>query len=250
MGDALTSATRLPELGPWLGRLCAPPLVDSPGRVPLEDVRLALASASLDLAGAARDFADGDRAAAVSALRAREWRSAWTTAVATAAERVRALLNEAFTRAATESRYPARRLRQQLVSADELAALTQRLAARGAPFEAALVRLEALAAPAAAAGPAGEAAFAEWWTAVTDAARALDASWHALTEAADDEVVRWQGEVARVRAWRRPRWPLWMISALVLAGAGWLGLVLGGYLAVPGWLRPMAEWWWTTVTFG
>jgi hypothetical protein len=241
-------SSRLPELGPWLGRLCALPAGPA-RRVPLEDVRIALASATLDLAGAARDFADGDRAAAVSAFRARDWRSAWTTAVSTAAERTRAVLGEAFAAAAAESRFPSRRLRDLQVTPTELGAITARLGARGASFEAHLAQLDELAGPASAAGPAGEAAFARWWTGVTDAARALDSSWHAVEEAADAEVERWQGEVNRVRAWRRPRWVLWLVSALVLAVASWLGLMLGGYVAVPGWFLPVAEWWWTVVTF-
>jgi hypothetical protein len=241
--------TRLPELGPWLGRLCAAPAV-GPGRaVALDDVRLALATATLDLAGAARDFADGDRAAAVSALRARDWRAAWNTAVATAAERTRAVLGSAFAAAAAESRYPAGRLRQLQVTPDELAAITARLGAGGAAFEAQLARLDELAGAASAAGPGGEAAFARWWTGVTDAARALDSAWQSVEEAAEQEVARWQPEVARVRAWRRPRWLLWLLSAVVLGVAVWLGLMLGGYIPVPGWFRPVAEWWWTAVTF-
>jgi hypothetical protein len=47
-----------------------------------------------------------------------------------------------------------------------------------------------------------------------------------------------------VRSWRRPTWPLWLVTALVLAAAIWLGLVLGGYIPVPDPLRGLAEWWW------
>jgi hypothetical protein len=171
------------------------------------------------------------------------------TAVATAAERTSAVLGEAFAAAAAESRFPARRLRQLRVTPTELSAIIARLGACGAPFEAQLARLDELAGPASAAGTAGEAAFARWWTGVTDTARALDSSWHALEEAAEAEVERWKREVDAVRAWRRPRWALWLISGLGLALASWLGLMLGGYLAVPDWFRPVAEWWWAVVTF-
>ena len=58
------------------------------------------------------------------------------------------------------------------------------------------------------------------------------------------ELERWEGEVERVRAWRRPRWPLWTITLAALALATYLGLLLGGYLRVPDPLRPMVEWWW------
>ena len=245
----MMGTTRLPELGPWLGRLCANPSGAPARRVPLDDVRIGLATATLDVAGAARDFADGDRAAAVSALRARDWRSAWSTAVTTAAERTRAVLGDAFAAAAAESRFPARRLKALQVTQAELGSITARLGAGGAAFEEQLARLDELAGPASAAGPGGEAAFAQWWTGVTDTARALDSAWQAVEDAAEQEVVRWQGEVARVRAWRRPRWLLWFVSAALLGVAIWIGLVLGGYAPVPGWLLPLAEWWWTTVTF-
>lgn len=239
---------RLPELGPWLGRLCASPHAMPGRRVPLDDVRLALATATLDLAGAARDFADGDRAAAVSALRAREWRAAWNTAVATAAERTRAVLAEAFAAAAAESRLPARQLRRLQVTPAELGAITARLGASGTGFEARLARLDELATPAAAAGVQGDGAFAAWWAGVTDVARALDGAWHGVEEAAEAEVARWNGEVSRVRAWRRPGWPLWLASAAVLGVLAWLGLMLGGYVTVPAWLKPFADWWWAVVT--
>lgn len=242
-------ATRLPELGPWLGRLCAAP-APLPGRkVPLDDVRIALATATLDLAGAARDFADGDRAAAVSALRARDWRAAWNTAVATAAERTRAVVGDIFAAAAAESRLPARQLRKLQVTPTELGAITARLGAGSGDFEARLARLDELAGPASAGGDAGEAAFAAWWSGVTDAARALDSAWHGVEEAAEAEVQRWGGEFRRVLHWRRPRWPLWLGSALLLAVLSWLGLMLGGYVPVPGWFQPVANWWWSVVTF-
>lgn len=244
----MNGTARLPELGPWLGRLCAAPHAMPGRRVPLDDVRISLATSTLDLAGAARDFADGDRAAAVSALRARDWRAAWNTAVATAAERTRSVLAAAFAAAAAESRLPARKLRRLQVTPTELGTITARLGASGAAFEARLARLDELAGPAAAAGSAGEEGFAAWWVAVTDAARALDNAWHGVEEAAEAEVARWGGEVSRVRAWRRPAWVPWLVSAVVLGLLAWLGLTLGGYLLVPAWLKPFADWWWAVVT--
>ncbi len=245
----MNGATRLPELGPWLGRLAAPPSPQSQGTVPLDDIRLTLATATLDLAGAARDFADGDRAAAVSALRARDWREAWDRAVAEAATRVKTVIDERLAAAAAESRHPRRKLVRAQVSETERAAIAARLGAGAIPFENAINRLDELAGPASRGGPEGEAGFSAWWDGVTDAARRLDTAWSSLADAADAEVARWEGEVARIRQWHRPRWPLWLLTVGILAIATWLGLVLGGYLAVPGWLRPFAEWWWRTVTF-
>ena len=71
----------------------------------------------------------------------------------------------------------------------------------------------------------------------------------ALEDAAQREHARWIVEIDKVRHWTRPRWPLWVFSALVIAAAAWLGLVLGGFLAVTGWLRPFAEFWWTRFPF-
>lgn len=249
MAGAMNGATRLPELGPWLGRLAAPPSPEPRGLVPLDDIRLALATATLDLAGAARDFADGDRAAAVSALRAREWREAWDRAVDEAATRVKSVIDERLARAAAESRYPSRKLSRAVVSDGERAAIAARLGAGAIPFENAIARLDELAGPASRGGPGGEEGFSAWWDGVTDAARRLDTAWSTLADAANAEVARWDGEVARVRQWHRPRWPLWLLSLGIVAAAVWLGLVLGGYLAVPGWLRPFAEWWWGNVRF-
>ena len=67
----------------------------------------------------------------------------------------------------------------------------------------------------------------------------------ATAQAADRELHRWQADVRRVHAWRLPRWPLWIITGLVLGGAVYLGLVLGGYVPVPPVLEGFAEFWWS-----
>ena len=48
----------------------------------------------------------------------------------------------------------------------------------------------------------------------------------------------------RVHVWRLPRWPVWLITALVLGAAVYLGLVLGGYVPVPPMLEGFARYWW------
>ena len=214
--------------------------------MPLDDIRLDLATGVLDLASAARDFGD-DRGAVIGALRRHEWLGAWDKALARAAERTVQTIDGAFASAAAESRYPARRLALLRVTDEERDAITARLGAGAAPFVTALDRLDHLAAPAARSGAAGEAAFAAWWEAATEAARKLEAAWKSLEQAALGERVRWGPEIEKVRAWRRPAWPLWLVTALVVAAATWLGLVLGGYLMAPAWLRPFAEFWWTRV---
>ena len=72
-------------------------------------------------------------------------------------------------------------------------------------------------------------------------ARRLEAAWLALEEALGREWRDWAVEVEEVRAWRRPLWPLVAIGSALFLIAGYLGLVLGGYLPVPGPLRGIAE---------
>lgn len=237
--------TALPELGPHLGRLCA---LAEPGErwVPLDDIRLDLATGVLELASAARGFGD-DRGAVVAALRRHEWLGEWDRALARAAKRTVETIDGAFKSAAAMSRYPSRRLAALRVTDDERDAITARLGAGAAPFVAALDRMDQLTAAAAHRGAAGEAAFAAWWDAVIDAARKLEAAWAALEQAARAEQGRWAPEIEKVRTWRRPAWPLWLVTTLVLSAALWLGLVLGGYIGAPGWLRPFAEFWWSRV---
>ena len=66
-----------------------------------------------------------------------------------------------------------------------------------------------------------------------------------LNGIADREQRRWQSDVERIHRWHLPRWPLWLLTALVLAGALYLGLVLGGYVPVPAPLAGFAEFWWS-----
>ncbi len=248
-----TADLTLPELGPWLGRLCTvsggPAARTIRHFVPLDDIRLALASSVLDLAGAARGFASDDRAAIVSALHARGWRQVWDKALDEAAARTAGAINAGFASAAAESRFPRRRLERLQVSTLELGAMKARLGAGAIPFETALARLEELAGAAASSGPRGDAAFTRWSQGLASAARRLESAWMSLEEAVDREGARWQGEIEAVRRWTRPRWPLWVISVVVVAAATWLGLVLGGFLAAPAWLLPFAEFWWTRFPF-
>lgn len=237
----------LPELGPHLGALCAP-AQRATGWVPLDDVRLDLATRLLDLASAARAFGD-DRAAVVGALRRRDWLDLWDAAHATTTDRVVAAIDQRFAHAAAEARYPRTRTAALAVSADERAAVHARLGAGAAPFVAALDRMEQRATAASGSGPGGAQAFGGWWDAVTDAGRRLEAAWAAVERAVEAEGRRWAPEVEQVRAWRRPAWPPWVASGVLLTGATWLGLVLGGYIPAPGWLRPFAEWWWREVPF-
>jgi hypothetical protein len=239
----------VPELGPSLGRLSDPPpgptdrgLLD----IALDDIRLDLVTGIFDRAGAARSFAaTGDRHSAVASLGRVAWLDLWERAVAAAAQRLADAVNARLRAAGAESRLPAGRLARVLLSAEDVRAIASRLGSGGATFVSALDALEQTVPAAAASGARGRLGQDEWQRALAATARRLESSWMALIGAAKQEQERWKGEIERVRAWRRPFWPVWLTTIAVLALATYLGLLLGGYLPVPGPLRGFAEFWWT-----
>lgn len=249
MATTPAEAWTVPELGPSLGRLSDPPQIPaSPGvlGLVLEDIRLDLITRLFDIAGAARSFMmAGDRESAISSLGRVAWLDLWERAVAAAAQRLADLVNTRFRDAALEARLPEKRLRTVLLGPEDVRAIGSRLGSGGAGFVNALDALEQTVPAAAASGRRGQLGQEEWQLALATTARRLESAWHALIEAAQVEQERWQAEIDQVRAWHRPRWPLWAVTILVLLAITYLGLVLGGYLAVPGPLRGVAEFWWT-----
>jgi len=233
----------IPELGPSLGRLTDPGAepAESTG-LRLDDIRLRLVTGIFDLAGAARGFAAaGDPQGAMTSLNRVAWLALWEKTLAAAAERITGLVNTGLESAAEESRFPRGRLEQLRLRAEDTRAIAARLGRGGAPLVAALDALEQAGRGAGANGGA-EAA---WRHGLNTAARRLEAAWLALESAAAEEQRHWQLEVDRVRRWRRPRWPLWLVTVLVVGAAAYLGLVLGGYLPVPPALEGLADWWWS-----
>ena len=243
--DVSRETWEVPELGPSLGRLTDPPHpAAGPLGVRLDDIRLGLVTGVFELAGAGRSFAAaGDSQGVTATLNRVAWLAQWEKAVAAAAERVTATVNTRLEEAAAESRYPRRKLRRILLTPADTRAIGARLGGGGAPFVAALDELEQAVHGASAQSGSARAATA-WRAALTAAARRLEAAWLALEESAHREQLRWQADVQRVHAWRLPRWPLWLLTALVGGAAVYLGLVLGGYVSVPPALEGLAEFWW------
>jgi hypothetical protein len=237
----------VPEIGPSLGRLTDPAQPGSgPLGVRLDDIRLDLVTGVFELAGAGRSFAAaGDPVGAAASLNRVAWLALWEKAVAASAERMTATVNARLEEAAAESRYPRRKLRRVLLTPADTRAIAARLGGGGAPFVAALDELEIAAHGISGQGTRERSAAAGWRAALTATARRLEAAWLALEEAAVREQLRWQTDVRRVHAWRLPRWPLWLLTALVLGGAAYIGLVLGGYVRVPQGLEGFAEFWWS-----
>lgn len=237
----------VPELGPSLGRLVDPPASATGAlNVPLADLRVELVSRVFDLAGAARSFAAaGDAAGAVSSLGRVTWLGVWEKTVGASAARIVAAANRALDAAAEESRFPARRLMELRLTDEDARSVAARLGSGGAPFVAALDALERAGQGAARTRELAPAAALSWQDAVGAAARRLESAWMALEDSALREQARWAEEVARVRAWHRPMWPVWLTTALTLALALWLGLILGGYVPVPRPLEGFAAFWWS-----
>jgi hypothetical protein len=238
----------VPELGPSLGRLSAPP-GSTAGRgleIVLDDIRLELVTGLFDMAGAARSFAaGGDRHGAIASLGRVGWLALWEHAVAAAAQRLAEAINARLGAAAVESRLPREKLEAFLLSAVDVRAVASRLGSGGAHFVSALDALEQTVPAAASSGQRGRIGQEEWQRALATTARRLESSWLALLAAAKAEEDRWKGEIERVRVWRSPVWPLWLLTGAILAAATYLGLMLGGYVPVPPALQGLADFWWT-----
>jgi hypothetical protein len=245
---ASSDAWNIPELGPSLGRLIDPPLA-APARgaldLTLDDIRLDLVTGIFDMAGAARSFATaGDRAGAIASLGRVAWLDRWERAVNTAAQRLAEAVNLRLHQAAAESRLPAAKLAPVLLSPEDTRAIASRIGSGGAGLVGALDALEQTVPAAAAPGSRGRSGQDDWQRALATTARRLESSWLALESASQREQERWMAEVHRVRAWRRPVWPLWVLTGVVFAVVTYLGLILGGYVAAPSFLRGFAEFWW------
>lgn len=221
----------LPELGPLLGDLAAP---DSPASRDgeLEPVRQELISALFDQAGRGRELlAAGDEAAARAALGRDVWIAVWEKAVAGAASAVLAGIERRLHDAAAISRMPGKRAAGLLPTPEERGMLTARLASAGIGLEEVTREL-------------GNPAIA-WPDAIRRTAGELTGAWDRLRALARKEHEFWDRRTAIAREWRRPWRPLIVLGLGLLAGAIWLGLVLGGYLPAPAFLRPLAEWYWS-----
>ena len=225
------TAPSLPELGPSLGRLVLPPV--SPAAEPLAPIRLALVTGLFDAAGRARAaLAAGAVAEARAGLAPAVWSALWGRAAEDATTAVVNALESRLNAAAAESRMPPRMRERLRITDAERRAVHARLGAGGS----AMLRESELL---------PEADDAEWVERLGAVARRVESAWLALDGAAAHELAEWEPEIAAARSWRRPTWPLWAVTLAVLVLAAWAGLLLGGYVPVPGSLRPFVEFWWS-----
>jgi hypothetical protein len=222
---------RIPELGPLLGTLVQPPDHDGE-KAALDPARLAMVDAVFARAALARrHLAQGEEEAARAALGSRAWLEIWEAAAVRSAATLTERTERRMREAAAHSRIPGRRLAVQLPSEEDRTILTAKLSAAGMGLEAA--------------APALDAPGEEWDQAARRAAGELEQAWQRLTRTAEDEMSFWDRRIEGIRSWRRPWRPLLVGGGIALGLGTWLGLVLGGYLPVPGPLRPFAEWVWS-----
>lgn len=220
----------LPELGPLLGHLAAPDPPTSRDR-DLEPVRVELLSELFERAGKAREkLAAGDVAAARAVLGRDAWLAIWERAVAAAGSAMLAGIERRIRDAALISRFPDRLVAKRLPDAEERRVLTARLSSAGIGLEEASKEL-------------GNPAIA-WGEAIRRTAGELTGAWDQLRTLAEQEYGAWDRRTIQIRDWRRPWRPLVLSGVALLVLAIWLGMVLGGFLPVPGFMRPIADWYW------
>lgn len=234
----------VPELGPAFGRLVAPP-PPAPGTPPhwirLEDIRVALVSQLFELLADARRWArEGDRELALATVNREAWEGAWAKAVQDVAQRAATAVSDRLVAAAREARLPARRREALPLDVVEIRALAARLSHGSAQLQQALIALDQAAHVARSERAPAEAVQA-WQEALATAARRLEAAWLALEDALQREWRSWDAEVEDLRRWRRPRWPLVIVGVGLFGIALYAGLLLGGYLPLPGPLKGPVE---------
>lgn len=230
-GSPVASTVTLPELGPLLGTLVAAPVELPAGRAVLEEARVELLSQLFDKARTARAaLAVGDEVAARKALGRASWLEAWERALAIAARSLGQEIERRLRNAAAESRFPRKRIAALLPDPEERRILAARLSAAGMGLEDAVPLLDNPARP--------------WEEALRRVAGELEAAWDRLVATALHELEPWDRRAMEIRLWRRSWLPLVIAGTLGLALAVWLGLVLGGLIPAPGWLRPLTDWLW------
>ncbi len=223
---------RLPEIGPYLGRLGdATRRFDDP-HVGLDEVRLATVSELFERAHAARGFLlIGDLAGARAALDRIEWLGVWRSAASKVADLTIASIGARIERAQRLSGCPNRLASRRLPGPEDREVLGAKLEAAGIPLERQVAR--------------GFPSDDRWPEAVRQSAVALEDSWEQLEVVVREALRAAEPDVDAIARWRPSPLP-WQIGFGILAAiAGWLGLTLGGFLPLPGWLDGLHRWFWS-----
>lgn len=76
-------------------------------------------------------------------------------------------------------------------------------------------------------------------------ANALNTAWDEMETLLGEEERRIDQLVLRVREWRRPVLPLWIITVTALLLTTLIAIWLSGLLNHPAWFEPIARWYWS-----
>jgi hypothetical protein len=232
---------RIPELGPCFGKLVTG-TGRAPGGMTLDELRYRLVTRLIERAGEARRLsANQERGPAVAALGRETWLSAWEETVRAVADALVRRINERLEGEAKAVRMPRRLRRRVVLDPTERRALGARLGCSGAILIPALDALQRQGEAALAATALERNLVSGWQESLKTAARKLEAAWLALEESVEAEGTHWGAIAERVAAWRRPMWPVFVVSAIALAVAIWLGLAFGGWVPSPNWLVHLWE---------
>ena len=207
-----------PLLGPWPHRRTT-------SVIAISSVRVACSPSVHGPKGARKDRA-GDAAAAARARRD----AGHDLGTAFPGRQAHARIERRIRDAAVISRFPDRLIAKRLPDAEERRVLTARLSSAGIGLEEATKEL-------------GNPAI-EWGEAIRRTAGELTGAWDQLRALAGQEYDAWDRRTIQIRDWRRPWRPLLLTGVALLVLAIWLGMVLGGFLPVPGFMRPVADWYW------
>ncbi|MFQ5704145.1 MAG: hypothetical protein ACE5HT_08995 [Gemmatimonadales bacterium] len=226
---------RVPELGPYLGKLVSG-VERYSGWIALDSARYKLATRVIECAGTARRLAANDeRASALAAVGRLHWQEAWEEAVNNVADMLLGHASRVLDAEADAVRMP-RRIRKRFgPSGTERRSLIGRLGREGAGLVAALDKLELAGAELLGATGLEREALDRWQDHLKLVARRLEEVWTALEEAVGREEARWRQQAELVSRWRKATWPVVVVGTLALSLAIWLGLVFGGYVPAPKW---------------
>jgi hypothetical protein len=226
---------RVPELGPYLGRIVA--AGGRPGRIPLDAIRLRLATRVMECAGEARRLAGEDeREATIHMIGPERWEGAWREAADAVGALVLDAIESRLGREAEAVRMPRRRLARYVPSESDKTALRSRLLLAGLDLTGALEALRSQGEALAATSRSTDELVERWQRTITLTARKLESAWIELERRAEEQLDRWEPIMDDVAAWRRPLWPVATVAAFGIALATWFGLVFGGYVDAPPWL--------------
>ncbi len=234
-GAQLLLPLRVPELGPYLGKL-ASGVERGPDWIRLDSIRYKLVTKIFEAAGTARRLAaNGERAAALSVVGRASWQEAWEESVSGVAEVLLEHVSQHLDAEAIVVGMPHRLRRRLAPGAAERRSLVARLGSAGSRLISVLDRLELAAAGALEATALQRDVVEHWQEALRSAARQLEDAWLSLEQAVGQESIYWSQEADRVAQWKKPVWPVVLVSTVALGWAIWFGLIFAGYTRPPAW---------------